>query len=62
MENGIIIWKTGTPTIFGEYILLNKYYRVEIDYYDTDKGKWLRHNEEDILAWCSLVEIEVLKK
>lgn len=58
----IIKWKTGTPTIFAEYILLNKYYRVEHDYYDTDQGKWLRHNEEDILAWCSLVEIEVFKK
>jgi hypothetical protein len=57
-----INWKTGTPTIFGEYILLNKYYRVEHDYYDTDKRKWLRHNEEDILAWCPLIEINVFKQ
>ena len=49
----VIIWKKGIPTKSGKYIILNKEYRARIDYYDTDKGKWLEHEQENISVWCS---------
>ncbi len=54
MENIIVIWKKGIPTKSGEYFILNKEYRLRIDYYDTDKGKWLEHDKENISSWCSV--------
>lgn len=51
-----INWQTGTPTITGaEYIITDKHSHVGTDYWT---GKfWLYHNNEDVLAWCLLVDI-----
>lgn len=57
----IIIWKKGIPTKSGEYIILNKEYQVRKDYYDTDKGKWLEHDKENISSWCSVEVFNIIK-
>ena len=51
-----INWKTETPIIAGaEYIITDKHSHIGTDYWS---GKsWLYHNNEDVLAWCLLVDI-----
>lgn len=56
----VIKWQTGTPIIAGaEYIITDKHSHIGTDFWT---GKcWLCHNEEDVLAWCLLVDINPYK-
>lgn len=52
-----IHWQTGTPIIIGaEYIITDKHSRIGTDFWSGKQ--WLYHNNEDVLAWCLLVDIE----
>ena len=55
-----INWQTGAPTIVGaEYIITDKHGHIGTDFWT---GKfWLVYNNEDVLAWCLLVDIEPYK-
>ena len=53
-------WQTGTPPIAGaEYIITDKHYHIGTDFWSGKQ--WLYHNNEDVLAWCLLVDIEPYK-
>lgn len=56
----VIKWQTGTPIIAGaEYIITDKHSHIGTDFW-TGKCR-LCHNEEDVLAWCLLVDINPYK-
>lgn len=55
-----IHWQTGTPTIIGaEYIITDKHSHIGTDFWNGKQ--WLCYNNEDVLAWCLLVDIEPYK-
>ena len=55
-----IHWQTGTPTIIGaEYIITDKHSHIGRDFWGGKQ--WLCYNNEDVLAWCLLVDIEPYK-
>lgn len=56
-------WKTGTPKHTGKYLITDKHGHVDVDYwYNPNDGHrvedgWHRHYEEDVMAWCELIDI-----
>lgn len=60
MEN-VIKWQKGTPDTYGRYIITTKWKEVTVDYYDKDLG-WFKYFDKDIVAWCSLTDIEPYKE
>lgn len=60
-------WKTGTPQYTGKYLITDKHGHTDVDYYYTPEHRiarlddngigWLRHYEEDVIAWCELCDI-----
>lgn len=53
----IIKWQTGTPTEPGKYLISDKHYNVDSDWW-TRKDGWDRHYDEDIMGWCKLSDID----
>ena len=64
MEN-TINWQTGTPKHPGDYLVTTKHHNVEKDIWrnnaDIYKNHWVYHNDEDVIAWCALENIEPFK-
>ena len=51
-----------TPQLTGKYLISDKYGHIDVDYWFKTKHKegdgWNRHYEEDVMAWCLLVDIK----
>ena len=64
MEN-TINWQTGKPKHPGKYLVTTKHHWVETDiwrnYADCYKNNWYKHNDEDVIAWCFIEDIEPFK-
>lgn len=52
-------WITGTPKHNGEYLITDKHHWVSKD---TWNGKhWVHHYDEDVMAFCSMIDIPAYK-
>ena len=64
-QNTTIQWQTGTPKEMGNYLLTTKDYEVEVDMWldapNSDGDHWLRHYDEDVIAWCMIEDIMPFK-
>jgi hypothetical protein len=60
-------WKTGTPKHTGKYLITDKYGNIDVDHwfdatyksnrFGKDSIGWDRHYDEDVMAWCELIDI-----
>ena len=60
----IIKWQKGEPKEGGLYLVSLKNCRVDFDAYEgirKDWPCWIENEEEDIVAWCKLSDIEPYK-
>lgn len=58
MENtSTIHWKTGKPKESGKYLISDKHFNVDTDWWLPGKD-WDRHYVEDVMAWCKLSDID----
>lgn len=56
-------WKTGTPTKYGEYLVLCQVdggYRIHRDVWFDDGGGW-QSRWHNMVAWCHLNDIKLKK-
>lgn len=64
-QNSTIHWQTGMPKHPGQYLVTTKHHGVETDiwrhYAGFYKNQWYEHNDEDVIAWCALVDINPFK-
>ena len=64
-QNSTIQWQTGTPKYPGDYLVTTKHHHIEKDIWrnnaDIYKNHWAWHNDEDVIAWCFLEDIEPFK-
>ena len=62
-KNSTIKWQTGTPKVFGKYLITTKYNEVDVDMsiLTSDGDHWERHYDEDVIAWCLIENIEPFK-
>ena len=64
-HNSIIQWQTGMPKHTGRYLVTTKHHGVETDiwrnYADLYKNHWYEHNDEDVIAWCFIEDIDSFK-
>lgn len=52
----IINWKQGTPPKCGKYLISDKHFNVDTDWWSS--SGWHRHYDGDVMAWCKLDEID----
>ena len=55
-----INWETGKPPAYVECLITDKYDRVSVDL--SLKTGFKHHYEEDVIAWCPLIDIDPYKK
>ena len=55
-----INWETGKPPAYVECLITDKYDRVSVDL-SLNTG-FKHHYEEDVIAWCPLIDIDPYKK
>ena len=55
-----INWETGKPPAYIECLITDKYDRVSVDL-SLNTG-FKHHYEEDVIAWCPLIDIDPYKK
>lgn len=64
-QNTTIPWQTGMPKHTGRYLVTTKHHDVETDiwrnYAGLYKNHWYEHNDEDVVAWCFIEDIEPFK-
>lgn len=58
----IIKWQTGVPKETGKYLITLNSGRITIDTWYSSMKNWKIYGKQEILAWCSLSEIEPYKK
>lgn len=59
---GKILWRVGTPTKYGVYLVLcnnSEGLRIHHDVWFDDKGKW-QSQYHHLIAWCCLDDIELI--
>lgn len=64
-QNATIQWQTGTPKYPGDYLVTTKHHNVEKDTWrnnaDIYKNHWVYHDDEDVIAWCLIENVEPFK-
>lgn len=59
---GKILWRVGTPTKYGVYLVLcndSEGLRIHHDVWFDNKGKW-QSQYHNLVAWCCLDDIELI--
>lgn len=63
MMESVIKWQTGIPTEKGRYILSIKGSRkIDTDNWSIYTKNWYHYNNDYVLAWCKLSDIEPYKE
>jgi hypothetical protein len=59
-----IKWHTGFPNIEGEYLVTEDTGKVTVDYWCVvdHYQYWEQHRDDEVVAWCSISEIEPYKE
>ena len=64
-QNSTIHWQTGTPKYPGNYLVTTKHHEVEVDMWRSNLDKygdhWTKNYDIDVIAWCTLEDIEPFK-